>query len=402
MKRFFSAAQAALLAVLFAFVPSAPASSQAANTQPAGCLFLPTPTPAPPIGSTILTLRCASDGTLQTSGGGGGGSNVTIIGPLGTNVKAASVSITIASDQGTIPISGTVTVNTPAPCATPTCAFVAYQGTSPWVVNTPAPLTTGAHGGVVVEGVVSGVAQPISGAVTVTSGAITVNTPVPCATPTCTFVSYQGTSPWVVNTPAPATTGAHGGVVVEGVASGTVIPVSLATLPALSAGAAVIGAVTESGTWNVTVNAAIAAGTNQIGAMAQGSPAALASAWPVYLAAITGGGATQGAFRGVGSPTAVAAAAATLYAIACENTTAAVAYVQVYSTPAASASPGTSTNFFEFPVPGLTGVYPGYAFAAHVPNMGLAYAAASSVSATTTSGGSTTIGAGINCYWSTK
>jgi hypothetical protein len=30
-------------------------------------------------------------------------------------------------------------VNTPAPCATPTCASVVYQGTSPWVVNTAAP-----------------------------------------------------------------------------------------------------------------------------------------------------------------------------------------------------------------------------------------------------------------------
>jgi len=55
------------------------------------------------------------------------------------------------------------------------------------------------------------------------------------------------------------------------------IPIS--TLPALPTGANVIGAVTQSGTWNVTVNAALPTGANVIGAVTQsGGPWSVAGA----------------------------------------------------------------------------------------------------------------------------
>jgi hypothetical protein len=193
------------------------------------CLYLPTPLPSPTT-STARILRCNQDGSLVTSsGGGGGGGSVTIIGPLGTTTKAGSVSITIASDQGAIPVSATLSL----PFAGNASGAAAAAGQSIGI--------TGFNG-------------TTMDALKSTSGALNVN-----------LSSQTGLSPLIVTTPAPAATGAHGGLVVEGVAAGTVVPisgtvtanagtgtmaVSLATLPPLAAGSATIGAVTQAaGPW---------------------------------------------------------------------------------------------------------------------------------------------------------
>lgn len=199
MKQFW---KVALLAPLLALVPAL-ASAQSGfffpqtPQAPVNCIYSATPLPYPtPTGPTAMTLHCDINGNLLTSGGGGGGGNVVITGPLGTNTKAASVSITIASDQGSIPVTATLALpftggaSGVATAAGQSVGIVAYNGTtmdalksttgalnvnissqtglSPLVVTTPAPAATGAHGGTVVEGVASGVAVPVSGTVTVT------------------------------------------------------------------------------------------------------------------------------------------------------------------------------------------------------------------------------------------
>lgn len=294
MKRF----NIGLFALVLALLGALPAAAQTIpNETPQltpNCIYLPTPMPSPSV-TTARVLRCAQDGTLQTSGGGGGGGgNVTIVGPLGTNNKAASVSITIASDQGAIPVSGTVSIS----------GAVA--------VNTPAPAPTGAHGAVIVEGVASGTVVPISGTVTANagSGTFTVSGTVTANAgtgnfsilPPLTGVSGTGTAQAVnqsivadcaFNSSLPTiTTGnvgpnqcdtagrqiivgagtagsAVGGVVtVQGVASGTNLNVAVGA--ALPAGGNTIGAVTQaSGPWTVTPPLTGANGTGTAGAAAQ-------------------------------------------------------------------------------------------------------------------------------------
>jgi hypothetical protein len=78
-----------------------------------------------------------------------------------------------------------------------------------------------------------GTSIPVSIASTVPVS-IGTTVPVSCATPACTSVVYPGTNPFPVTTPAPAPTGAHGGIVVEGVASGVAQPVSIASTVAVS------------------------------------------------------------------------------------------------------------------------------------------------------------------------
>jgi hypothetical protein len=86
------------------------------------------------------------------------------------------------------------------------------QGTSPWVVNTPAPFS-----GLVTQGTspwIVNTPAPFSGLVTQGTSPWIVNTPAPFS-----GLVTQGTSPWVVTTPAPF----------NGVVSGTV---SIGNFPA--------------------------------------------------------------------------------------------------------------------------------------------------------------------------
>jgi hypothetical protein len=58
------------------------------------------------------TAKLSTDlsGNLRTTGGGGGGGNVTIVGPLGSQPAADSVSVALASDQLPLPITGSISV----------------------------------------------------------------------------------------------------------------------------------------------------------------------------------------------------------------------------------------------------------------------------------------------------
>jgi hypothetical protein len=89
------------------------------------------------------------------------------------------------------------------PSPFPTQPFVVNQGTSPWVVTTPAPFS-----GLVTQGTspwIVNTPPPFSGLVTQGTSPWVVNTPAPFS-----GVVTQGTSPWVVNTPAPYPTAAVG------------------------------------------------------------------------------------------------------------------------------------------------------------------------------------------------
>jgi hypothetical protein len=189
------------------------------------------------------------------------------------------------------PISGTVTVNTPAPFS-----GVVTQGTSPWVVNTPVPFPTAVGGTLRVDG--SAVTQPVSGtffqatqpvsgtffqatqpvsgtvtanagtgyptplAVQPVSGTVTANagtgfpTPVPYATSASTVLKVDGsgvTQPvsgtLTVNTPPPTTTvtvtqatGTNLHAVLDTTSTTAVTQATGSNLHAvLDAGAAVIG-----------------------------------------------------------------------------------------------------------------------------------------------------------------
>lgn len=81
--------------------------------------------------------------------------------------------------------------------------------------------------------------------------------------------------------------GAHGGLGVEGVAGGVPVPVSVATLPALTAGSAVIGHVVVDSASSVSITSlpAIPTGSNTIGKVDQGTGGA--SAWKVDGSAVT-------------------------------------------------------------------------------------------------------------------
>ena len=116
-------------------------------------------------GAAVMVLNTPGFVCISGCAGGGGGAT-PIPTPTGGIYPVA---------QASVPWS----VTTPAPCSTPTCNSVVWQGTSPWTVNTinpslPAPQVT----------------WPVT-------------TPAPCATPTCNQVVWQGTTLWNVNTPAP-------------------------------------------------------------------------------------------------------------------------------------------------------------------------------------------------------
>src|ERR1019366_1664016 len=55
-----------------------------------------------PVNATLIAGKLALD--VNIAGGGGGGGNVTVVGPLGQALSAASVPVVIASDQSAIPV----------------------------------------------------------------------------------------------------------------------------------------------------------------------------------------------------------------------------------------------------------------------------------------------------------
>jgi hypothetical protein len=161
-------------------------------------------TPGSFTGTANVGIRCAV-GTFMTSTArsASGGGNVVIIAPTNaagqvvvtTPAPVASVFIanTPAVNQGTSPW----TVNTPAPCVTPTCFSQVWQGTSPWVVGQ----TTGTNLHTVFDN-----ATPIPG-----------TTPIPFPTGTTSPLSAAG---FTSNTGTP---------VMPTACNGSPIPINIST-----------------------------------------------------------------------------------------------------------------------------------------------------------------------------
>jgi len=155
---------------------------------------------------------------------------------------------------GTVTISGAVTL-----ASTTITGTVAVTQSGTWNVGFSAPqhviIDSATLGTVTVTGSVttSGTAT-VSGTVAVSSiggtlpafaspPAVTVSGNVAITAAALPLPSGAATSA-LQGGGLPAGLGAHGGLVIEGVASGVAVPTSLATLPALTTGSATIGAVT--------------------------------------------------------------------------------------------------------------------------------------------------------------
>lgn len=237
------------------------------------CYQTAAPTPIPTTGAINLGI-CDSTGHLLVTGAAGATpipyptntSGVLLVQP--TNVPTIGVTVvntpTVTCPTCPTPVpyatSAGSTLNVvvtnptafPTPIPFPTLGVnvlntpTVNQGTSPWIVNTPAPYPTTA-GTLTLKVDGSAVTQPVS-------GTLTVNTPPPTTTVTVT----QGTGTNLhavidsgaitVNTPAPYATSAGGFLLVA--------PTALPTLSVINvAGAAVIGKVgidqTTAGTTNL-------------------------------------------------------------------------------------------------------------------------------------------------------
>lgn len=172
-----------------------------------------------------------------TFGVDGVATDVSADNPLPVTMAASSGGLTNTELRATaVPISGTVTANV--------SGTVPVSGTF-WQATQPISGNVGVTGSVAVTGTFWQATQPVSGTVTVGNASLAV-----------TGAFYQATQP-------------VSGTVTANAGTGT-MAVSLASLPALAAGAAVIGAVTQSGTWNVgsvTTLPALATGSNVIGAL---------------------------------------------------------------------------------------------------------------------------------------
>lgn len=132
-------------------------------------------------GTETATYNCSTSVPTSTSGGSSAvtvtnpGSSpvpVAIVSPLGQAVKAASVPVTLASDQGAL------SVNTPVPCTAATCTSTAAGSTgvalaqdasNRAIIAGPGTAGTPSGGVVSVQGVAGGTALPISGTVTATT-----------------------------------------------------------------------------------------------------------------------------------------------------------------------------------------------------------------------------------------
>jgi hypothetical protein len=175
-----------------------------------GMTIVPQVTSDWPVGSTNtpVTASGINSGSLSANGtfaGGIAGQGLTgfRLNITGFSSGSESYSITCTNAIPPATLSGNVTIATPLPVILPTISpglvpGVALVGPSSAPAgangvyqvtvnslgqiqvysNTPAPVATGAHGGVVVEGVASGVAQPVSIASTVAVSVAPTTIPV--------------------------------------------------------------------------------------------------------------------------------------------------------------------------------------------------------------------------------
>jgi hypothetical protein len=178
---------------------------------------------------------------------------------------------------------------------------------------------------------------------------------------------------------------AAGGVVsVQGVGSGTALPVSAASLP-LPSGAAISAAQNVNG--QSTSHTCSTGGFSELGCLGQIDDDIKAAP-----AIGTSGGITPLKLNALGNTAvAIKASAGQLFLLQCGNTNASEAYVQVYNIAQGSVTVGTSTPTLSIPIAATsTG---GFALSL----VGLQFATAISAAATTTATGGTGPGTALDC-----
>ena len=319
-------------------------------------------------------------------------------------VANASLAVTGAFYQATQPVSGTVSVSGTVPVS-----GTFWQATQPvsiatmpstpvtgtfWQTTQPVsiaatvaisaaslPLPTGAATSakqptlgtagtastdvITVQGIASGVAQPVSGTFWQTTQPVSIAT-MPTTPVTGTF--WQATQPVSLTS-----TTITGSVSVTGTFWQATQPVSLATnTPTIAAGSAIIGKVgidqTTPGTTNlvsigtngtVAINAALPTGANTIGAVniAASQTIAVTQATAASLAAtVTPVTPTPFALNSAATTnaTSVKASAGTLFTATVSNSGAAAAFLKLYNL-ATAPTVGTSVPVLTVPVP-LSGI----------------------------------------------
>lgn len=233
----------------------------------------------------------ASTSSLQTSGNASLASIVTQLpATIGQKVAASSLSVILASDQ-VLPLpTGAATASLQTTGNTSLASIDSKTpalGQALAAASVPVVLTSAQLSALVPLTSVSvnnfPATQPVSGTVAVSAiaGALPAGSNALGSVSVSNFPATQ---------PVSGTVSISGSVAVTGTFFQATQPVSLTTLPALTAGSAIIGKVgidqTTPGTTNgVQVNAALPAGTNVIGKVQQSTPTALT----VTQAAITVG-----------------------------------------------------------------------------------------------------------------
>ena len=209
------------------------------------------------LASTTVTGSVAVTGTFWQATQPVSLASTTITGTVTTSVTG-SVAVTGTFWQATQPISGTITANAGTGTFAISAASLPLPTGAATAAKQPALGTAGAASTdvITVQGIASGVAQPVSGTVTANAGTGTMaisaaSLPLPTGAATETTLAALNTKVTAVNT---------GAVTISG---------------ALPTGANVIGGVTQSGTWNIgsiTTLPALAAGTNLIGKVQPNMP----------------------------------------------------------------------------------------------------------------------------------
>lgn len=265
------------------------------------------------------------------------------------------------------------------------------------------PTALGAGGGLKVDG--SGTALPVSGTVTANIGTSSLaletggNLATIAGAVSSSKVAVKAASGDLadgaiatIGTKADAKNSATDTTAVSAMSVWKQISASVQAIATSVAGSLTVAthAVTQSGTWNVTVNAAIAAGTNLLGKMgidqttpgttnavsiaqlgsttvATGNGTSSAGALRVAVASdntpfgvvpspATSGGPTVARIKAAASTnaTSIKASAGQIYAWALFNNTTTARYVKIYN-KASSPTVGTDTPAFTIIVPGATG-----------------------------------------------
>ena len=237
-----------------------------------------------------------------------------------------------------VPVSGTVTASGPltdtqlrASAVPVSLASVPTHGVTGTFWQTTQPISIASMPTTPVTGTFWQATQPVSGTFWQTTQPVSIAS-MPTTPVTGTF--WQTTQPVsIASMPSTPVTGTFWQ---------TTQPVSLASLPALTTGSNVIGAVTQSGTWNVgtvTTLPALPAGTNTIGNVG-------------VVPIASGGVSISRLISASGTNATVAkASAGQVYGWSFYNTNAAARYIKLYN-KATAPTVGTDTPVLTLLVPG--------------------------------------------------